>query len=154
MADSKEQTIIAAIITRMQTILTTNGYATSIGTTVEDSRPNWDQKDDLPAISVFQGTTTPEPNEDNVTFCTRLMSVMIEVFFERTTTPTLTAQFARKAIKDVMKAIGTDPTFGNIVLKTRPGPHGMKYTENSFETTGAQIEIEVAYLSQKWNLEA
>lgn len=154
MADSKEQTIADAVIARMQTILTTNGYATNIGTTVEDSRPNWDQDDDLPATSVFTGTTKVEPNADNERFCIRLMPVMIKVFFERLATPTLTAQFARKAIKDVIKAVGTDQTFGNVVLMTRPGDHGMEFAENTFEITGAQIEIEVAYHSQKFNLEA
>lgn len=154
MANSKERTIRAAVIARMQTILTTNGYKTNIGARVEDSRPNWDQKDDLPATSVFQGTTQVEPNEDNVTFCIRLMPVMIKVFFERLATPTLTAQFADDAIADVIKAIGTDPTFSNVVLKTRPKGHGMEFTENTFEISGAQIEIEVAYHSQKWNLEA
>ena len=60
MADSKRQKIVDAIVARMQTILVTNGFATDIGTRVEDSQTNWDQ-DQLPAISGASCPATSSP---------------------------------------------------------------------------------------------
>jgi len=104
MADSVEQKIINAIVTRLQLINGTGLYLTSIGTRVEDSRTNWDQEDDLPAISVFQGTVTSEPLDDEANRVVRTMAVMIKAFLLRLDTPTLDAAFARKAAADIYRA--------------------------------------------------
>lgn len=153
MADSKEQIIIDALIARMQTILTTNGYATNAGATVEDSRPNWDENE-LPAMSIFQGTVEVVDNADNYSKCVRHMPVMIKVFAVRDDDAATAAAYSRNVAKDIHAAIGTDPTFGAVVIKTRPKSHAIEFAEQTFEITGTVVEIEVAYFSQKFNLEA
>lgn len=49
MADSIEQKIMTAIVTRLGQIDGTGDYQTEIGARVEDSRPNWDESE-MPAI--------------------------------------------------------------------------------------------------------
>lgn len=162
MPDSKEQKIIDAIVTRLQTILTTNGYQTDIGTNVEDSRPNWDQEDDLPAISVFQGQVTSAEAPDNRRKTIHLMPVMIRCFLTSGTSPAN----ARTAIADIKKAIlgtGTQrdqylaerwPDTGiGLAMRTREVGHTIDYNEGTYEITGTQVEIEVMYITTKFNAE-
>lgn len=154
MADSKQQRIIAAIVARMQTILTANGYATNIGERVEDSRTNWDEVDDLPAISVFDGTTAAAEAPDTRSKTIHIMPVMIKVFLKSGATPAATA---RTMLQDVYAAINTDDrwTVSNVGLAmiTREKSHGVERAEGTYEITGAVVEIEVMYITRKFDLE-
>lgn len=157
MADSIEQKIMTAVVARMATILTTNGYVTNIGTHCEDSRTNWDQSE-LPAMSVFQGETTPVPEDDERQLVTRTMQVLIKVFAEQLDTAALTAALMRNVIKDVYQAIRTDLFWTVLTVKlaldTEEGTHGIEYQENSFEVIGAQVAITIQYRSHLFNLES
>ena len=169
MADPKQQKIIAAIVARLQTISTGSGYNFTFDTDhVEDSRPNWAQAE-LPAISVFEGRT--ESTEASQQHHGRRktiheMPVLIKVFMERGTD----ASDARKAIADVKKAIlgtgsdrdaylaerwpvvsGTKP---GLATDTRETAHSIEYAENTYEITGAQVEITVQYMTKKFDAEA
>ncbi|MBK8468090.1 MAG: hypothetical protein IPL32_19935 [Chloracidobacterium sp.] len=161
MADPKDQKIIAAIVTRMQTILTANGYQTNNGTRVADSRPNWDQTE-LPAISVFQGRAESQEQSNASRKTVHEMPVMIKVFLERGTD----ASNARIAIADVKKAIrGTGSQSDNylaerwpasgigLAMMTRETAYSIEYAEGTFEITGAQVEIAVQFITDKFNAE-
>ncbi len=154
MADTKQQKIIDEIVARMQTILTTNGYETNIGVNVEDSRTNWDEADDLPAISVFDGTTQAAEAPDTHSKTIHIMPVMIKCFLKAGATP---AAEARSALRDIYAAINTDDrwTVNNVGLAmiTREKSHAIERAENTYEITGAVVEIEVMYITQKFNLE-
>jgi hypothetical protein len=67
MADSIEQKLVSAILTRLKTIRTTApnlvGYQTDIGVNVEDSQTNWNEDEQLPAISVFTRPLTIQRSE-------------------------------------------------------------------------------------------
>lgn len=170
MADSIEQKIVNAVVARLQTILTANGYVTSIGTTVQDSRTNWDQLTELPAISVFQGTVQPVDYPSDRRKTIRVMPLLIKAFFETKDTSTLDAAYARNVIKDIHKAILSTgaqsngylperwPAVANtapgLAMETREKSHGIEYAPDTFEVTGAQVEIEIVYISGKFNLEA
>lgn len=158
MADSIEQKIIDEVVARMQTVLQENGYVTNIGERVEDSRPNWDQDDDLPAISVFEGRVETAPIADNLRAKRlRLMPVMIKAFFARGDTSQVSAAYARNVIKDIYRAIGMDDRWKvnniGLAMLSREKSHGIEYAPDSFEITGAEVEIEVQYISEKFNLE-
>ena len=154
MADSLDQRLIDKVVARMQTITVAHGYNTDIGVTVRDSEVNWDETE-LPAVSVFEGKVMPEPNADNLTFCTRLMPVMIRVAFKRKDDTALDAKYARHCIQDILKAVGTDKTFDKLAMTTNPGEHGIEYADaQNLEITGASVEIIIGYHSQKFNLEA
>jgi hypothetical protein len=107
MADSIEQKIVSAIVARMQTILTTNGYQTNIGQKVRDWETNW-QEEDLPAISVFTGRAASKDVPTGRRKTQHLLPVTIGISLKRGTT----AANARTAISDVKRAIrgGTGAT--------------------------------------------
>lgn len=169
MADSIEQKIIGLIVARLGTVLTTNGYATNIGQNVEDSRTDWDQAD-LPGTSVFEGGVQAVESPRDRRSVIRLMPVTIKTFFEANSDAATNAALARNVIKDVHKAIrGTgaqandylaerwpvvDGTPPGLAMETREKSHGIEYAENTFEITGTIVEIEVMYISGKFNLES
>lgn len=161
MADSREQKIIDAIVDRMAEIDGTGNYLTTLGTDVDgnpsaaDSKPNWDQEQgDLPAISVFQGPVESERWADEGKIFGRTMPIMIKGFIERGTT----AADARKLIADIMRAIRSDDKWvvSSVpqALGTDEKRHSIEYDETTFEVTGVQVEIEIVYLGQKFDLES
>ncbi len=158
MADPIEQKIVAAIVARMLTINGSGSFQTSIGVRTEDSRTNWDQKDDLPATSVFQGEVTSEEVDNEGIRVVRTLPVMVQGFFERLATPALTAAYARKAIGDYMRAIRSDDKWivssVPLALGTREKAHRIVYTEGTYEIDGVQLEIEIGYLANKFDMES
>lgn len=161
MADSREQKIIDAVVDRMAGIDGTGDYLSTLATDVNgdpnaaDSRPNWDQEQgDLPAISVFQGTVESERWDGEGAIFGRTMPVMIKGFLERGTT----ASTARKLIADIMRAIRSDDKWTvsgeDMALGTDEKRHTIEYDEQTFEVTGVQVEIEITYLGQKFDMES
>jgi hypothetical protein len=166
MADPLDQKIIAGIVARLALINGTGGYNTTIASgKIADSRPNWDQEDDLPALSVFQGTTKSAEWPQGRRKTQHTMPVLIKGFLKRGTD----ASNARKLIADIKKAIRGASTEANrwlderwpavsgtspgLALATREGSHSIEYAEGTFEITGVQVEIEVDYLTDKFNAE-
>lgn len=161
---STAQNIITAIVARMQTILVSNGFQTNLGLKVADSRPNWDEDElTVGAISVFQGRTASAEWPDARRKTMHSMPVLIKVFLKRGTD----ASNARIAIADVKKAIrGTggdhsnmylperwpsvaSPTVGQAML-TRETGDAIEVADGTYEITGAQVEIEVQFLTGKF----
>jgi len=157
MADSIEQKIITAIVARLALIDGTSDYLTEIGERVEDSRTNWDQNE-MPAISVFEGTVTSEEAEDEGIMVMRTMPVMIKCFFAANDDAAANAAFARKAMSDIMRAIRSDDTWivsaTPLADWTSEKQHGIEYAAETFEITGVQVQIEIGYTGSKFNLEA
>lgn len=155
MADSIEQRLIAAIVTRMRTILTTGGFETNIGASVEDSRPNW-QEEEGPAISVFEGTVTSEEqtNEAGGMIQVRTVPILVKVFFPSEDDAADNAAFARKATKDIYRAIRSSANWvSGLATETTEKQHGAVYNE-SFEITAVQVEFEIKYRGAYFNLES
>lgn len=155
MADSKRQKIVDAIVARMETITTANGYTTNIGANVHDWRVNF-QDDELPAVSVCdliadaaQVSGRADPRET-----VHLMSVQIRIYAAKGDDPAN----IRNMLKDVMRAIRQDDrwTVSNVGLAmlTRPVRDGFIIPEDSFEVVGGTVEIEVQFITQKFNAEA
>jgi hypothetical protein len=164
MADSIEQKIITAIVARMQTILTANGFQTNIGAKVRDWETNW-QQEDLPAISVFTGRTQPQESDPSKRSIMRIMSVTIAVNLERATT----AANARIAIADIYQAIRAGNTEANrylfekwpvsttppgLAMWSREAGHQIQVPADSLEIIGAQVDLDIMYISSKFNTEA
>lgn len=152
---------MTAIVARLELIDGTGSYLTEIGTRVEDSRPNWDENE-LPAISVFQGTATTERTDDEEVEVMRKFPVMIRCVFQRDDDQATDAAFARKTISDIYRAIRVDRTWRTtandpttaLAYMTREVSHGIEYVPNTFEITGTQTEIEVTYFGTNFDMEA
>lgn len=154
MPDSKRQRLVAAIVARMQTILTVNGYATNIGRTVEDWRTNW-QQDELPAISVSDLTAEAVvPEGSNPQRTVWLMPVQIRVYAEKDETG---AANIREMIKDINRAIRQDDRWKvsgvGLAMITRPLRDGFIIPDESFEVIGGVVEIEIQFFTAKFDAE-
>lgn len=163
MAASRQQDIIAALVTRLATIDGTGGYDTDFGGRVKDSQPNWDQNSGkIPAISVFQLDTDSDERSERqfARSVTHTCKIGIRIFLLRGTD----AENARKAIADVLKAIkgqGTDSndykyerfwdaTNKGLTMRTIQKGHQIEYAKDSFEIVAANVDIEVEYITPKW----
>lgn len=152
MADSLRQKIVDAIIVRMSSILTTNGYVTNIGSNVHDWRTQL-HEDELPAVSVCDLTAeivTPD-GVSNPRRVAHRLGVQIRIHAVRNETPAN----IRAMIADVTRAIGTDDRWHSggvgLAMTTRPVRDGFLIPQETFEVIGGFVEIEVSYLTEKWN---
>jgi hypothetical protein len=153
MADPKRHTIVEAVVARMKLINGAGSYTTDVDDKVEDSRTNW-QQEELPAISVFDGDAVGTPTTTGRNLGTvHTMPVLIRGIVEQGTT----AANARTLIKDIMTAIRQDDKFhvGGVqtVMQTRQVRDGILRNADSFEVEGCEVEIEVQFLTQKFNAE-
>ena len=93
------------------------------------------------------------------------MPLQIKIFLERSTT----AANARTAIQDVLKAIQSTGSDANdwiyerfpetiagklvgLAMEVNPKRHGIEYAEGTFEIAAAIVEIEVRFVTPKWEL--
>ncbi len=154
MADSKRQKIVDAIVARMETILTTNGYSTNIGGRVKDWETNWDQKE-LPAVSVCDlpanaADTSQDGRLDRTIW---LMPVQIRIHAAQGETPAN----VREMVKDVQKAIRTDPQFivstVPLAMQSWPETEGFMIPDDSFEISGGVLQFTVQFHTRKFDPE-
>ena len=168
---SKQQEIIEAVVTRLATINGTGDYNTDFDGRVADSRTDWtagdpetDQDSELPAASVFElpVEVTEASQQHGRRKVIHIMPLLIKIFLRRETTP----ENARLAVADVMRAIlGTGTQADNwlaerfpdgsgkgLTMETRPRRHGIEYAEGSFEIVGANVEIEIIFITPKWEM--
>lgn len=153
MADSKRQRIVDAVVERLKLIDGTGDYDSDVEDRVEDSRTNWDQSE-LPAISVFDGDALATPtSEGRYRGVVHVMSVLIRYFAEQGAT----AANVRTGIKDIQTAIRVDDKFSvegdPLVMQTRQVRDGILRNAESFEVEGAEVEIEVQFITKKFNAE-
>jgi hypothetical protein len=151
MPDSKRQRIVSAIVTRMALIDGTGDYETDVGGRVKDSEMNWaEDQGHLPAISVFDGDSTGTPTSTGkATGTIHSMPVLIKYFAKQGTS----AANCRKGIKDIMTAIRVDDKFGGLVMQSREVRDSIVRTQETFEVEGAEVEIEVQFIGEKFNAE-
>jgi hypothetical protein len=112
MATSVRESIVSSIITRLETILTANGYETNLGSNVFDWKVTDVQESELPCVIVKDTSEDVETRGGN-----HLHRLQIEL---EAKAPGVDRSIPRKIIADVQKAIGVDPNFDNQVYKTEP----------------------------------
>lgn len=153
MADPKRHKIVEAVVARMKLINGAGSYTTDVDDRVEDSRTNW-QQDEMPAISVFDGDAIGTPTTAGRNLGTvHAMPILIRGMTEQGTT----AANVRTLIKDIMTAIRQDDKWSvagtPLVMQTRQVRDGILRNADSFEVEGCEVEIEVQFLTQKFNAE-
>ncbi|MDM7922112.1 MAG: hypothetical protein QUS14_07405 [Pyrinomonadaceae bacterium] len=155
MADSKRQRLVDAIKARMQTILTANGYATNIGQNVHDWRVHF-QEDELPAVTIcdLPADAAETAGRSNPQETIWLMPVQIRVYAAKDTDPSN----IREMLKDIQAAIRTDDRWKvsnvGLAMITRPLREGPLVHEESFEVIGGVVEMQIQFITQKFNAEA
>lgn len=144
-------TIISAIKTRMQSILTTGGYQTNLGSHVYVWRTVPIVQDETPAlvirdtidevIDLTEGSGYSMPSQHQ-------LRVELEVVVSDTTA---TIGTVRDCYEDVMQAIGTDETWSNNALRTVELSNEMVTDQERDTIGGIIINLRVDYRTQtKW----
>lgn len=157
----KQQDIIAALVERLKIIDGNDPYVTDVGSRVRDGETQWDENE-LPAISVFElpAETQDAPNARRKVIHT--LAVQIKAFLVAGDT----SENARQIIADIKRAILGDGTErndwiyerflneqgGGLAMETRPKRHGPEYAESSFEIVGAIVELEILFITPKWEI--
>ncbi len=113
MAESIRQQIMSALKTRMQTITTGNGYVTNIGSNVFEWRTTDFQVSELPAMDIRDTGEEVEVRGGN-----HIYTLTVEI--ESKVSGATSGADMRDIMADIIKAIGTDTGFSNLVQDTKP----------------------------------
>lgn len=155
MADSLRQRIVAAIVDRMKLINGDGDYTTNIESRSYDSPPNIDQESgEIPCIGVYDHRTPAEPTSTGRNLgVIHAMPVSIRGWVERGST----AADARNMLKDMQRAIRVDEKWTvadvQLAMQTRQTADDIIRVENTFEIDGCVLEIEVQFITGKFNAE-
>jgi hypothetical protein len=154
MADSKAQKIVSVIIDAVKTILIADGFETNIGASpVEDWKTDFDE-DELPGTGVCDLTETAN-NDENWSIegfdCYKL-PVQIRTYLSSATR----AADARKIKADILKALnplkdGFRTETETLAEKVELRRAGFELAEDGFRIVGIIVEIEIFYITQRFN---
>jgi len=146
MTDSARQTVVDAIDARLKTILVSpGGYETNLGANVFAWRATPFTETELPGLAYRD---LDEANDISVGEWEHFLTLEIDihVFDETDAMAEL-----RAAIKDVVKAIGTDTTFGGLTQDVAPSQRDfIKITQNDGRFAGCTLTMIVTYLTDRW----
>jgi hypothetical protein len=148
MADTQRQQIVAALLTRLQGILTTSGYETNAGQHVfEWPDVELSEEDEMPAV-VVRDTDGPVERATNSKDL-HTMVVGIECLAKGSTAPAE----VRKVMGDVVKAVGVDLWFGGLAHDTNlVGTSIRQMSQEDRRLGGGEIVLQIEYLTDHMNL--
>jgi hypothetical protein len=146
------QKFVDAIVARMQTILTTNGYVTNAGQKVEAWRTHWEEDELVDgALGVFDLTNESEKEHRQSLRQKNTLTVQIRIFVAKGSR----AEKVRQIEGDVFKAIRSDDRWTvdgkGMAIETRPKQDGFIIPQDSFEVAAGAVEIEIEYLSNTFD---
>lgn len=138
------QQLVTKVITALGQILTTNGYASNIGTKVEDwpvQIQGTDRGSELPYIGVFDTDATTSRESFSARKVDRELTIQVRCYF-RSTTPGVTV---RQYLGDIEKAIGADEQWGKLAVATMPSREGAVIESANLEISAAVFEFVIHY---------
>ena len=150
MADSIRQRIVDAVDTRLKTILVANGYESNLGRSVFA----WHDRElaveviDLPCI-IWRDTDCDDSNATVGTLGYHLHALRMEceILDNRDAIPVM----LRKEVADVIKAIGTDTTWGGLANRTNPISHTLEVNQTEKLEGRATITFQIEFYTSKLN---
>ncbi len=142
MADSRRQTIAAAIKTRIARLTTGNGYETNIGSKCFLWKTGAWEADELPGVDIRDMKDDIEGKSAGLRKELHKLRVEAEVACKSGTT---TAYQVRKMIADIYTAIGVDRTWGGIARTTDAVGDEMGVEQQNRTLGGAKVTFIVEY---------
>lgn len=149
-----------AIVVRLKLINGAGSYETNVSSRVKDSETNWDEAD-YPAISVFDGDALANPTSPSAGYHGVIwsMPILIRGYAKQAAAG---PSNVRKLIKDINTAIRVDDRFMTtpgvestaLVMQTRQIKEAVVRNPDNFEIEGCEVEIDVQYITSKFNAEA
>lgn len=140
---SVRQQIVDAIKTRLQQILLGNGYQTDVGKHVFRHEPMMIDDDDLPAL-IYRATTGDSRAVTGYHMHTLELEI-VAVMDGRASDDTV-----REIMADVLKAIGTDPTWGGLAINTTPRGNDIQTDPANGKITASVQRFAIAYRTAEW----
>lgn len=147
----KRQQIVDAVKARLALITVANGYQTDIGLKQTEWNPGPKgadpESDELPGHDIRDEVeTTNVENKNSGTFDRELEVVVIAEIKEATPT----AANARRALEDLIKAVGVDPTWGGLARRTLPVEDDINVDELGQQIGAARLRFKVEYSRRPW----
>lgn len=146
---SKRQSIITALITRLGTITTANGYSTNLGNNVEE----WQTFEADPSVADMiivkdaSCSLAEGEEDDNSGDCwTRKLTVQVIIITEGKTS----AAKQRNGIDDVYRAIGTDDTLGGLCEPIESEGDQTDIDRQAKTYGGTLITLGITYRVERW----
>lgn len=144
MTDSKRQQLISALDTRLKTVLASGGYETDLGQNVQ-----WYRQEPFAETESGISCEDTESAPEWIGAGVQLRRLSVEI---RIAMPAGVAMAdLRKGIADVVKAVGTDLTFGGLAEDCILGEVPSEVEEASARAGGAIVNLVVEYTTEPWN---
>lgn len=155
---NRRQKLVDAMRARFESITTENAYETGIGNSVHEWRSEKLPEEDealFPALlfrDVLGETPLPEKNTGR---WKHLLHVTVDIVIGESAEQ---ATEARKALADVIKAIGVDPLWKDgsgqeLAERTIPGDERIMADKEGNWIGGARLEFVIEYFTAPWSAE-
>lgn len=148
---SKRQQILDAVKARFAGIKVADGYQTDIGLKQTEHHPTAKSADpadgELPAHDVRdEAEETVVPDRNKGSYERKLRFTVVAELLETDAT----AANARKALADMIKAVGVDPSWGGLARHTVPVEDEVQVDEEGQRVGAARLTFEVVYGRKPW----
>lgn len=147
----RRQQIVDAVKARLALISVANGYQTDVGLKQTEWNPGPKgadpEADELPGHDIRDEVETTNVKDKNSgTFDRELEIVVIAELKEEDATATL----ARRALEDLIKAVGVDQTWGGLARRTLPVEDDINVDELGQQVGAARLRFKVEYSRRPW----
>ena len=143
MPTPKRQSIMAALEDQLQTILTTGGYNSNLGSNVYEWRDTPLESGSLPALiyrDMQDSIAQTFGNQEH------RLTVSLDIFDD------CTASYMRGLIADVTKCLGANLTLGGLCEDVLPiSDEAIQAEHDNRKIFGVSIKIIIAFVSLNWD---
>jgi hypothetical protein len=145
------QQIVDAIKARFAGISVANGYQTDVGLKQTEWNPGPKgadpEADELPGHDIRDEVETAVIDNKNSGTFTRVLEIVVIAELRE---PAPGATLARKALEDLIKAVGVDPTWGGLARRTLPVEDDINVDELGQQIGAARLRFKVEYGRRPW----
>jgi len=144
---SKRQTIFDAVKVRFATATTANAYASNVGQKVFEWQLVPVDLDNLPCSLLSDPIEEALIDNKNTGAFVRQLTIDASLLLAEVNQ---TAAKARAALADVITAIGTDPRWGGLALRTLPVSEELKLDDEGERISGVRLVFKIEYPREAW----
>ena len=147
----KRQRIVDAVKARFALITVANGYQTDIGLKQTEWHPGPKsadaEADELPAHDIRDEVEETIIENKNAGVYERQLEITT---IAEVREPAATAELARKALEDLIKAVGVDPTWGGLARRTLPVSAEITVDDIGQRVGAANLKMRIEYSRKPW----
>lgn len=151
MPQGKRQQIVDAVKQRFAAITTANGYQTDIGLRQTEWNPGPrgadEGSDELPGHDIRDEDETATVTDKNSGVYSRSLEIVVLGYVREAGDG---AAETRKALEDMIRAVGIDPTWGGLARRTLPDTEGVAVDELAQRVGVAHLKFKVEYSRRPW----